>query len=132
MEIVDGIGAVGEIIGWVGLIAGVPLLVIGLLVRSLQGTHTRTRITVLEDLEDRPMALWSTGERTYTRPLTSSEIRHLSDLSEPYGYVSDRTPDHMRLEARSSFERACTTISIVMLGAALLGFAASFLPLFWG
>lgn len=131
MEIIDSIGVVGEVIGWVGLIVGLPLLLIALLTRSVQGRHTRIRITVLEDLEDRPMALWSAGGRTCTRALTPSEARHLADTAEPFGYVSDRDPERLRLEARSPFERACMTISLVMLGAAVLGFAASFLPVFW-
>ena len=131
MEINDSIGVVGEVIGWVGLIVGLPLLLIALLTRSIQGGHTRIRITVLEDLEDRPMALWSAGDRTYTRALTPSETRHLADTAEPFGYVADRDPERLRLEARSPFERACMTISFVMLGAAVIGFAASFLPVFW-
>jgi hypothetical protein len=132
MEIVDGIGAVGEIIGWIGLLVGIPLLLVGVLTRTAQGRHTLTKINVLEDLEDQPVALWSTGDRTYTRPLTTSEARHVAELGEPVAYVSDRNPESMRLEARSPFERACTTIALVMLGAAVLGFVASFLPLFWG
>lgn len=131
MEIIDGIGLVGEIIAWVGLIVGLPLLGIGLLTRSVQGPHTRTPIALLDDLEDRPMALWSAGGRTCSRPLTSSEARHLAELPEPIGYVSDRDPERMRVEARSSVERACSTISFVMLGAAVLGFIASLLPVFW-
>lgn len=132
MEIVDGVGAVGEVIGWVGLIAGVPLLLIGLLVRALQGARTRVAITVLEDLEDRPVAVWSTDDRTCARPLSPGEVRHLSELPTPMGYVSVHDPEDMRLDARSPFERACTTIALVMLGAAALGFAASLLPVFWG
>lgn len=131
MEIVDGIGAVGEVIGWVGLIAGIPLLLIGLLVRALAGSRVRVDITVLEDLEDRPVAVWSTEDRTCTRPLTPGEARHLSELPAPFGYVSVDDPEDMRVDARSSFERACTTISIVMLAAAALGFAASLIPIFW-
>jgi len=132
VEIIDAIGVVGEIIAWVGLIVGLPLLGIGLLTRSVQGPHTRTPIAVLDDLEDRPMALWSAGGRTCSRSLTSSEARHVGELPEPFGYVSDRDPERMRVEARSSVERACMTISFVMLGAAVLGFIASLLPVFWG
>ena len=132
MEIVDGIGLVGEIIAWVGLIVGLPLLGIGLLTRSVQGPHTRTPIAILDDLDDRPMALWSAGGRTCSRSLTHSEARHLADLPEPFGYVSDRDPERMRVEARSPAERACLTIAIVMLGAAVVGFVASLLPLCWG
>lgn len=132
VEIIDGVGVVGEIIAWVGLIVGLPLLGIGLLTRSVQGPHTRTPIAVLDDLEDRPMALWSAGGRTCSRSLTSSEARHLAELPDPVGYVSDRDPERMRVEARASVERASMTISFVMLGAAVLGFIASLLPVFWG
>lgn len=132
MEIVDGVGAVGEVIGWVGLIAGLPLLLIGLLIRGLAGSRTRVAITVLEDLEDRPVAVWSTEDRTCTRPLTPGEARHLAELPSPFGFVSTDDAENMRVEARSPFERACTTISIVMLSAAVIGFAVSLLPVFWG
>ncbi|MFS0894702.1 hypothetical protein [Microbacterium sp. 179-I 3D3 NHS] len=132
MEIVESIGAVGEVIGWVGLLVGIPLLVIGLLVRAAQGPHTRTAVAVIDDLDDRPMALWSAGGRTCTRPLTAAEARHLAERPDPFAYVSDRDPERMRVEARSASERACTTIALVMLGAALLGFAASFLPVLAG
>lgn len=132
MEIIDGIGVVGEIIAWVGLIVGLPLLGIGLLTRSVQGPHSRTRVAILDDLDDRPMAVWSAGGRTCTRSLTPSEARHLAELPEPVGYVSDRDPERMRVEARSPVERSCVTIAFVMLGAAVLGFIASLLPVFWG
>ncbi|KJQ52594.1 hypothetical protein [Microbacterium sp. SA39] len=132
MEIVDGVAAVGEVIGWVGLIVGIPLLLIGLLVRALESSRVRVEITVLEDLEDRPIAVWSTADRTCTRPLSPGEARHLAEMPEPVGYVSVNDAEDMRLEARSPFERACTTISIVMLSAAALGFATSLLPIFWG
>ena len=131
MEVVEGVGAIGEIIAWVGLIVGLPLLVIGMLTRTAQGPHTRTVVTVLEDLEDRPMALWSAGGRTCTRSLTPSEARHLAELAEPIGYVSDRDPERLRIDARSPIERACTTIAIVMLGASAVGFVVSLLPIFW-
>ncbi len=132
VEIIDAVGLVGEIIAWVGLIVGLPLLGIGLLTRSVQGPFTRTSVAVLDDLEDRPMALWSAGGRTCSRSLTASEARHLAELPEPVGYVSERDPERMRVEARSPVERACLTISFVMLGAVVVGFVASFLPVFWG
>lgn len=132
MQLIDGVGLVGEIIAWVGFIVGLPLLGIALLTRSVQGPYTRTPLAILDDLEDRPMALWSFGGRTCTRSLTSSEARHLADLAQPVGYVSNRDPERMRVEARSAGERASLTISFVMLGAAVIGFVASLLPIFWG
>ncbi|WEK61321.1 MAG: hypothetical protein P0Y60_00760 [Candidatus Microbacterium colombiense] len=131
MHVVEVVGVVGEIIGWVGLIAGVPLALIAVLIRSAQGTHRPTPVTILEDFEDNAVALWTVGDRTHTRYLSPDEVRHLLALPTPSGFVSDRHPEQMRLDARAPSERACTTIAIVMLGAAVVGFAASVLPLFW-
>lgn len=131
MDVVDGIAMVGEIICWVGLILGVPLLLFSFLVKTVQGPTVRTRLTVLDDLEDRPVALWSAEGRTCSRRLSPAEAVDLAGAEVPVGYVSVREPDRMRLEARSALERACSTISLVMLCAAALGFAASILPLIW-
>lgn len=129
MTAVDIVGTIGELISWIGIIAGLPLLIIGLMIRVAEGSYAPVNVTIVEGIDDRRFALWSTGGRTCSRVLSPHEQTTRSDDTSVTGYVSMRDPERMRLDRTSPAVRICFVLAAVMLGAAVIGFVASLLPL---
>jgi len=116
-------------LSWVGAIAGLPLLVVALLLRGRDRGRRPVSVAVVDDLEDRRVAIWSAGGRTYSRPLAVHEELSVTD-DGLIGFCSPGRPDRMHVHQRSPAARACTALAITLLAAAALGFVASLLPLF--
>lgn len=129
MSTIDVIAMVGEMLSWVGAIAGIPLLVVALVLRGRDRRRQPVGVAVVDDLEDQRVAIWSAGGRTYSRPLAPHEELAVTD-DGLVGFSSPRRPDRMHVQRRSPAARACTALAITLLAAAVLGFAASLLPLF--
>ncbi|WP_460799020.1 hypothetical protein [Microbacterium sp. GXF0217] len=129
MTAVDIVGTIGELISWIGLIAGVPLVIIGLMIRVAEGPYAPASVTIVEGIDDRQFALWSAGGRTCSRVLSPHEQTRRPDDASVTGYVSTRDPERMRLDRRSPGVRICFILAGVMLGASVIGFLASLLPL---
>lgn len=131
MSIFDTIGIIGELLSWIGAIIGVPFAIAALIIRAIDGPRLTTNVTIVEDLDQRPIAMWSVQDRTYTRPLTArDEIRDRESTSVT-GFVSERDPERLELHKRSHAECLCWTLAITMLSTAVVGFLASLLPMFW-
>jgi len=131
MSTLDTIGIIGELLSWIGAIIGVPFAIAALIIRAIDGPSLTTNVTIVEDLDQRPIAMWSVQDRTYTRPLTArDEIRDRESTSVT-GFVSERDPERLELHKRSHAERFCWTLAITMLSTAGVGFLASLLPMFW-
>ena len=129
MTAVDIAGAVGDLLSWIGLIGGLPLLVIALMIRVSEGAYAPVPVTIVDDLDDRGFALWSVGGRTCTRALTTHEQVVHAEKTSVEGYVSTRDPERMRFDRRSPAVRICLLLAIVLLSAAAIGFLVSLLPL---
>ncbi|WP_243224650.1 hypothetical protein [Microbacterium sp. CIAB417] len=129
MSAVDVVGTIGDLLSWIGVLAGIPLLAIGLMIRLAEGAYAPASVTILDDIDDRSFALWSVQGRTCTRPLSVREHATYADRTTVPGFVSTRDPERMRFEKRSPPVRVCLVLAAVMLGAAILGFLASLLPL---
>ena len=131
MSILDTIGIIGELLSWIGAIIGVPFAIAALIIRAIDGPRLTTNVTIVEDLDQRPIAMWSVQDRTYTRPLTArDEIRDRESTSVT-GFVSERDPERLELHKRSHAERLCRTLAVTMLSTAVVGFIASLQPMFW-
>lgn len=131
---VDGLavaGMVGETLSWVGLTAGIPLLLIAGVVRLVDGRYTRTPIELVHGA-DGALARWMTADGAYERGLAEWEQTRATDDDSLEAYVSDRQPSRMRLERRHPVVRLCTISGLVLVLAGILGFAASWLPLLSG
>lgn len=131
---VDGFavaGMVGETLSWVGLSAGIPLLIVAGLIRLVDGPYTRTPVELVHGTEGMT-ARWMTADGAYERDLADWEEAHVADEDAFEGYVSDRKPSRMRLESRHPVVRLCTISGLVLVIAGVAGFAASWLPLLSG
>lgn len=131
MSITDIIGIVGEMLSWIGAIIGFPFLVAALIIAAIDGPRTPTNVTIVKDLDQQRIAIWSVKERTYARPLTPRDDLRDHDATTVTGYVPERRPDRLHLHKRSHPERLCRTLAITMLSTAAVGFLASLVPMVW-
>lgn len=130
MSVVDTVGVIGELLSWIGGVIGFVLGVVAVTLRAGDRKRVPTHVTVVEDLEQQQVALWTYGDRTYSQPLAAHEDV-TSDGTTITGYVAPRHPERIVLHRRSHAERLCTTLAIVMLSTGVVGFIASTAPLFW-
>lgn len=131
MSIFDTIGIIGELLSWIGAIIGVPFAIAALIIRAVDGPRHTTNVTIVEGLDQRPIAMWSVQDRTYTRPLTARDEIRDRDSPSVTGFVSERDPERLELHKRSHAERLCRTLAVTMLSTAVVGFIASLQPMFW-
>jgi hypothetical protein len=130
MSAIHIISMVGELFSWIGMLCGLPLLIIGLITRAFDRSFIATPIAIVDDLDDNRFAVWSAGGRTCTRALSAHELATITDDQTITGWVSRDDPERMRFERSSPATRVLLTLAIILLAAAALGFIASLLPLF--
>lgn len=131
MSPVDTIGMIGELIAWFGVIVGLPLLAVALLIRVVEGPRHLISVTVIEVPDQERVAIWTVGQRTYSRTLAAHEQVPVAADGTLTGFVLAREPDRLALHRRHPADRFCMTMAITMISAAVVGFLTSLLPLFW-
>lgn len=125
VQLIDTLAAAGEVLSWVGLGAGIPLLVIAGMVALAEGRWERVDIAVI-DLSGETVARWFAGGDFHERPLTSRE--DAGDGWHP-GFVSARDPGHARLNP-PVVRRVFATLGTVFTALGIVGFILSFVPAF--
>jgi len=123
---IDVLAAVGEVLSWIGLGIGVPLLVIAGMVALAEGRWDRIDMVVI-DRDGVPTARWFAGNDFHERPLTRRE-RASGDWHQ--GYVRSRDPDHARLHP-PVLRRFALTIGAIFTVIGAIGLVVSILPAFF-
>lgn len=125
MTLLDSLGLVGEIISWVGLGIGLPLLLAAALIRADSGRWEPTEIAVIRS-GDALSARWFADGDFRERPLRAAE----ADVDEGWhaGYVSSRRPDRARFAEPPAAGRVCGLLGGVLAGSGAVGFVVSWLP----
>lgn len=123
----DTAASVGEMLAWIGLGAGLPLLVIAWFIRLLEGHWDPQEITIIERHGDR-IARWFAAGDFHERPLHQNE-QHFGDGWHE-GVVSSASPHRARLNGRPHAQRLFWTLGAVFAGIGLIGAVVSFLPAF--
>lgn len=131
MNGIDGAGMAGEVLAWIGLIAGAPLLLFGLLMRSADAVFVPVEIVVVQQPR-MVLARWFAAGDFHERSLHRAERGRLFGREDCVAYVSRRNPSRMRLEARRPLTRVCLALGGAIAGAGLCGFALSLLPMILG
>lgn len=129
MEPIDAIAATGELVSWLCLVPGIPLLLVGWLLRARDGAWEPVEIVVVPQ-GDRALARWYAGDGFHQRRLSRGERMRLGADGEHVAQVSERHPARMRLHDHPPFQRMLTVIGAVLTAAGLLGLVLSLLPLF--
>lgn len=131
MSVVDTIGIIGELLSWVGAIAGVPFLIAALVIRAVEGPRLPTNVTIIEDLDHCKVAQWAVEGCTYSRPLTVEDSPSDLHATSITGYFRVRHPHLLDMHKRSHRERVCLTLAATLLSVAVAGFLVSLAPMFW-
>lgn len=126
MHPVETLALVGEVLSWIGLGLGIPLLLLALLIRTVEGAWLEIEIAVIER-DGQRLARWFAGEDFRERRLRRDEP---SDLGWTVGVVSANDPTRARIGEPPHFRRVVRTLGIVFTGVGALGLIVSLLPLF--
>lgn len=125
MQTIDTLAAVGEVMSWIGLGAGIPLLVIAGMVALAEGRWDRVDIAVVER-DGVAIARWFARGDFWERPLRDSELTAQDWHS---GYVSTRNPENARIHPPMG-RRLLLTLGMIFTIAGVIGVIVSFLPAF--
>lgn len=130
MRSVDTLALVGEVLSWVGLGVGIPLLLIALLVRMAEGAWLPIEIAIVER-DGTTMARWFAGGDFHERPLRGHEPAVVDD-GFTAGVVSANNPARARIGDPPHTRRVLRTLGIVFTAVGVLGLIGSLVPLFLG
>lgn len=125
--LVDSFALVGEVLSWVGLGVGLPVLLVAAVLRSVAADWKPVHIVVVEQ-QGRLVGRWFASGEIQERPLRPAETEQVTD-GGLNGYLSSRDPGRIRLSAPSSRWVFLSTIGWVFLAAGGIGFVVSLLPL---
>lgn len=125
MDLIDTFAVVGEVVSWIGLGFGIPLLIIAGMIALAEGRWDRVDIAVIERA-DETIVRWFAGGDFHERPLAPRE-----DIGDGWhrGYVSARNPGHARVNP-PVLRRLFTTLGVVFAGIGAIGFVVSMIPAF--
>ncbi|MGY1552122.1 hypothetical protein ACW5CM_10110 [Microbacterium sp. A588] len=125
MSPLDALAAVGEVLSWIGLGAGIPLLIVAGMIALAEGRWEPVDIAVIER-DGEAIARWFAGGDFRERPLTQRE--NVADGWHE-GFVSVRSPGHVRMTA-PMLRRLLATLGIVFAGVGIIGLVVSMIPAF--
>lgn len=127
MQLVDTLSVVGEVLAWMGLGIGLPLLIVALLIRLVEGQWVPVEIAVI-DRDGHLSARWFAGGDFHERPLRRGECAPADDAWVE-GFYSSNDPSRARIGEPPHLRRVLRTVGIVFAAVGLLGLIGSFLPL---
>lgn len=125
MQLIDIFAPVGEVLSWMGLGIGIPLLALAGMVALAEGRWEPIDIAIIER-DGTAIARWFAGGDFHERPLTARE--DAGDGWHP-GFVSARMPSHARLNP-PVLRRLFTTLGVVFTAVGIIGFVLSMVPAF--
>ncbi|HWK78191.1 hypothetical protein [Microbacterium sp.] len=125
MSPIDTLAIVGEVVSWIGLGIGIPLLVIAGMIALAEGRWKGADIAVVERA-DGTILRWFAGGDFHERALSAGE--HVGD-GWHRGFVSVRDPSHARLDP-PVLRKLFTTLGIVFTALGAVGFILSMIPAF--
>lgn len=128
MQLLDTLGAVGEVLSWLGLGLGALLLATALLIRLVEGQWVSVEIAVI-DRDGQPVARWFAGGDFHERPLRRDEPTATVD-GWTEGVYSSNDPSRARIGEPPHLRRVLRTVGTVFASVGVLGLVASLLPLF--
>ncbi|WP_127792155.1 hypothetical protein [Agromyces sp. LHK192] len=126
-----------EVLSWIGLGVGVPLLIAALIARAVDASRDEVDVVVLHPEvaegaermpgQGRPVLRWFAGDELHERPVEPGELDEIDDHDGAVGYA--RGGD-LRFHRRGSAAKVLTTLAVVLLGVGSLSLIASFVLMF--
>jgi hypothetical protein len=127
MQVLDTLALVGEVLSWVGLGIGLPLLLLAFLIRTVEGAWLPIEIAVIER-EGSLIGRWFAGGDFHERALRGHEAATADD-GWADGVVSANNPARARVGEPPHTRRVILTLGIVFAGVGFVGLVVSLLPL---
>lgn len=132
MNAVDAVGTIAEVLSWIGLGLGLPLLAIVLLVKAHDGSWLPQEVVIVKDESGRARARWFAAGDFRERPLRADESHHWHGREDVDAFVSERHPTLMRFEPRRPLLHAFQVLGITLAGVGAAAVALSIVLLFVG
>lgn len=126
MQPLDTLALVAEVLSWIGMGIGLPLLIVAMLVRLAEGPWLPIEIAVVER-DGELLARWFAGDDFRERMLRRGEP---ATAGWTTGVVSTNDPTRARIGDPPHFRRVARTLGIVFTGVGVLGLIVSLVPLF--
>lgn len=128
MPPLDTLALAGEVLSWIGLGIGLPLLVAALLVRAVNGEWVAVEVAVIER-DGAPLLRWFAGGDFHERPLRRTEPWQ-AGVEWLDGLYSSNDPGRIRIGEPPHLRRVLRTLGIVFVAVGVAGLVLSLLPLF--
>ena len=125
----DSVAIVGEVMSWIGLGIGLPVLIIARVLRIAGSRWQAVDITVIEQ-QGRPVARWFAAGAIHERPVLPREAARFGEGWHA-GRVSTEDADRIRFGGPSDLGQILATTGTLLVCAGGVGFVVSLLPLFW-
>jgi hypothetical protein len=120
----EGLGVAAELLSWIGPMIGLPLLVLGMILRSTDRGLVPTQVVVV-DQAYKPRARWFAAEGIYERRLRVSERARLAGKDVSVAYVSPARPTLMSLERRRPVTSVCLSLGATLTIVGICGLVLS-------
>jgi hypothetical protein len=125
VSFLDILAIIVEVLSWVGLGAGIPLFVVALILRAVDGQWHEVEIEVVESTRggQPAVARWFAEDELRERPLTRDERHAIRDPDSATGYAGRN--GRLRFERHSAPARVFWVLSLVLLGVGVVALAGT-------
>lgn len=123
----DSVALVGEVLSWIGLGVGLPVIVLARIVRASEDHWQAVDIVVI-DQRGTLLARWFVAGGLHERPVRAREAGRIR-AGWHAGKVDTRDSDRMRFGSPLVIGPTLSTLGIIFVTAGTIGFVASLLPL---
>ena len=128
MNTVDVLGAIGEVLSWIGLGIGLPALLVALLVKAGDGRWVPVELVLVPE-GSRIRARWYAANNFWERLLTADEALLWRGRETADAFISERHPHRMRSEPRRPLLHAVYVAGLALTAIGVASTLLSFLPL---
>lgn len=132
MNAVDAVSTIAEVLSWIGLGLGLPLLAVVLLVKVHDGSWLPHEVVIVDEATGRARARWFAAGDFWERPLRADESAHWRGQEEVDAFISARHPNLMRFEPRRPLLHAFQVLGITLAGVGAAAVILSIVLLFVG
>lgn len=129
MNAIEGVGGVAEVLAWIVLMIGLPLLALGMVLRLKERGLVPTEIVIVVRQRERRARWFASGE-IYERRLRAAERPRLAGQDVGLAYVSPTDPTTMRLQRRRPITSVCLSLGTTLAITGLCALVISLVPLF--
>jgi hypothetical protein len=120
----EALGVAAEVLAWIAPGLGLPLLALGMVLRSTDRELVPTQIVIV-DQSHKPQARWFAAEDIYQRRLRPMERARLTGKDFSVAYVSPGKPTLMSLDRHRPITRVCQSLGATLAIIGLCGLAVS-------